>query len=161
MIDHEARALDVARMCLARAVAGDPKAAMYSLQDAVIGLRSIVDRGILPDDIRMEGLRFLLGALIEIVEKDQEPRSALRLVSPDHRPKNEALAFRDGGLFVAVGQTLDGFIGVSHSDKEDKPIDSAIRAVAKHWGVKVTTVKEAWKKHGSLKGWSLVKSDWN
>ena len=150
---------EIARGQAIRASNGDPVAAASVLSDCIIGLRSVIEQGVIPEADRVESLRFLYEALVEIIELGEEPRDALRLVQPDHRPANDALGVRDVRLFVLVGQHSDALTSRGHT-RFDKPINGAIKSVAKSERLSTATVQKAWSKYGSEKGWAKLKPDW-
>jgi len=159
-VDHERVALELARRdCEDAPVRCDPKAALRTLEGGIIALRTIVERHEMPDDVRLASLPFLLGALVEIIEKGQSPRDALRLVNPGNRPANEALLIRDAYLFVRVGQEFDKLTKRGWT-RWDKPATTAIAQVAKSERIERATVQKAWSKHGSARAWERRRADW-
>jgi len=111
-----------------------------------------------PDPRQLVYLRSVLLSL-KAIQAGTDPVDALHLVNPDNRPADPALGLRDVFLFAQIGEALDRLLERQHT-RADKPIEAALREVAKKNHVSVAVAQKAWSKWGSAKGWEDRRSDW-
>ncbi len=129
---------------------GDSQGALNVLEQAAIGLRDVVT-GHVPDQERVIYLQFLLRSLDQILS-GVPPEKALGIWT-DTKPRLDP--WRDTALFLLVGEELDR--ASNSNSRSERPVTTAIKAVATKKNIGFDTVKDAWENNGAKKGWTEVR----
>ena len=141
-----------------RAQSGDANAGFDVIAESVLALRGWLELDERPDQHRLVYLRGLLASL-ERIEAGVNATEALH-IKQGHRRRNNSIGVRDAVLFVEVGQESDRLKYDRGHTRNDKPVEAALKTVAKVWHLRVPTVRKAWNYHGGASSWTLRKADW-
>ena len=97
---------------------------------------------------------------LDAIVKGHDPLTALSLRKPRHRVPDTAIPPRNVLLWMEVGTEVDRLTERGHT-RQDKPVEAAIKTVAKTRKVDVEVVGKAWRNLGGVEGWERDKADWN
>ena len=144
--------LDLIESARARisAASHDKNAALDVLRQSAVALRDVLNHKMLPDPERSEYLRALLDALKLIV--DGGDATTVLHLSQGHRVRDEKLWARDIAMFIGIGREVDRLRGEGKT-RDDKPVLTAQRSIAKRWSLGLETAKAAWHLYGGDRGW--------
>jgi len=146
--DPWADLVEMARLHVERAEAGQVNDARAVLEQAAVALREVL-AGRMPDRERIEYVRYLLGGL-EKIAAGVAPARALGLEHSGGRPRSVS-SVRSMVLFWYVGREYDRLTALRCVP--ERPILTAKKNVAKRLKIGSATVSKAWTDCGSLNGW--------
>lgn len=141
--------VELAESLVTQARKGDRRAVRDVLHGARLNLSGIVNREDLPDQFGVMYLRFLLDCLERLLDKQQPASQAFRWAT-NSRP--QAVSTDDKfKLFLEVGREYEEMMEIG----SDKPIATAIEAVARRHKVSSETIrKSGWEEYGGSEGWT-------
>jgi hypothetical protein len=146
--------IDAAKYRIERAQTGDYLAGLHVVDECVIALRGIVLMGDPPDAARQLYLTALLDSLEKIVD-GVDPTKAMYLEKGHGRPLDPKKQDREISILFSIGRKYEELINRGHT-KQDKPLDAALKSVAKDCGLTFPAVQKVWSSFGSLKGWKMA-----
>ncbi len=156
--EHWRNVVEAAHLTVQRAEQGDANAGEDVLADAIIGLRCMLHEKEPADPHRIVCLHALLKSL-ERIENGEDPATALHL-KQGHRRPDPAKDLRDVMLFVSVGKALDALTIERGHTRQDRPVEAALKLVAKRERHSRATVQKAWGMFGGESGWAEKRTDW-
>jgi hypothetical protein len=143
--------VELTESLLTQARKGDRRAVREVLHGARLNLNGIITREDPPDQFGVMYLRFLLDCLERLLDKQQPASQAFRWAT-NSRP--QAVSTDDKfKLFLEVGREYEEIMEIG----SDKPIATAIKAVARRHKVSSETIrKSGWEEFGGSEGWRVV-----